>query len=151
MTESELLKSLKSTKNDKSPGNDGLTKEFHETFWEEVKTPLSNSSISAYFFILVLEIVFTLIKTNNNIEGLNIFNHNLLYIAYADDTTFFIKNINSATEIIKTIDYFSLFSGFEINKTKCKIAGSGVLKGIKLALCGMKCVNLNDDVIKILE
>ena len=44
MTESELLKSLKSTKNDKSPGNDGLTKEFHETFWEEVKTPLSNSS-----------------------------------------------------------------------------------------------------------
>ena len=107
--------------------------------------------ISGYFFILVLEIVFTLIKTNNNIEGLNIFNHNFLYIAYADDTTFFVKNINSATEIIKTIDYFSLFSGFEINKTKCKIAGSGVLKGIKLALCGMKCVNLNDDVIKILE
>ena len=70
---------------------------------------------------------------------------------YVDDTNFFIKNINSATEIIKTIDYFSLFSGFEINKTKCKIAGSGVLKGIKLALCGMKCVNLNDDVIKILE
>ena len=24
--------------NDKSPGNDGLTKEFFETFWSEVKT-----------------------------------------------------------------------------------------------------------------
>ena len=30
-------------KNDKSPGNNGLTKEFCETFWEEIKTPLSNS------------------------------------------------------------------------------------------------------------
>ena len=44
ITEYELLKSLKSIKNDKSPGNDGLTKEFYETFWEEIKTPLSNST-----------------------------------------------------------------------------------------------------------
>ena len=47
--------------------------------------------ISAYLFILVLEIAFILIKTNNNIEGLNIFNHNFLYTAYTDDTTFFYK------------------------------------------------------------
>ena len=39
--------------------------------------------ISAYLFILVLEIAFTLIKTNN-VEDLNIFNHNFLYTAYAD-------------------------------------------------------------------
>ena len=26
----------------------------------------------------------------------------------------------------------------------------GVLKGVKLALCGMECVNLSNDVIKIL-
>ena len=66
--------------------------------------------ISAYLFILVLEIAFILIKTNNNIEGLNIVNHNFLYTAYAsDDTTFFIKIINSPTEIIKTFDPFSLF------------------------------------------
>ena len=32
ITESELLKSLKSMKYDKSPGNDGLTKTFYETF-----------------------------------------------------------------------------------------------------------------------
>ena len=30
-------------KNDKSLGNDGLTKEFYETFPEEIKTPFSNS------------------------------------------------------------------------------------------------------------
>ena len=43
-----------------------------------------------------------------------------------------------------------LFSGLKINKAKCKIARISLLKGIKLALCGMECVNLNDDVIKIL-
>ena len=30
-------------KNDKSPDNDGLKKEFYETFWEEIKTHFSNS------------------------------------------------------------------------------------------------------------
>ena len=42
ITGSELLKSLKSMKNNKSPGNHGLTKGFYETFWEEIKTPFSN-------------------------------------------------------------------------------------------------------------
>ena len=37
ITEKELFEALKSMPNDKSPGNDGLTKEFFETFWSEVK------------------------------------------------------------------------------------------------------------------
>ena len=35
--------------------------------------------ISAYLFHLVLEIFFILIKTNNNIQGIEIFNHEFLY------------------------------------------------------------------------
>ena len=46
---------------------------------------------------------------------------------------------------------FLFFSGLKINKTKCKIAGIGVLKGVKLALCGMKCVDLNSALIKTLR
>ena len=33
--------------NNKSPGNDGLTKEFYETFWNEVKHPFMNSIMEA--------------------------------------------------------------------------------------------------------
>ena len=34
--------------NNKSPGNDGLTKEIYETFWEEIKIPLCNSIMKSY-------------------------------------------------------------------------------------------------------
>ena len=42
LCENEIRKtdSMKSMKNDKTPGNDGLTKEFYETFWDEIKTLL---------------------------------------------------------------------------------------------------------------
>ena len=37
LNELELLKALKSMQNKKSPGNDGLIKEFYETSWNEIK------------------------------------------------------------------------------------------------------------------
>ena len=40
ITEKELLIVLQSMEYNKSPGNDGLTKELYITFWNEVKAPL---------------------------------------------------------------------------------------------------------------
>ena len=51
--------------------------------------------ISAYLFILVMEVLFTLIKNNEKIQGLDILNYRFLYSAYADDSTFFLRNIDS--------------------------------------------------------
>ena len=39
LTEKELFTALKSMENNKSPGNDGLTKEFYIAFWTEIKNP----------------------------------------------------------------------------------------------------------------
>ena len=37
LTNKELFEALKGTPNNKSLRNDGLTKEFYETFWDELK------------------------------------------------------------------------------------------------------------------
>ena len=56
--------------------------------------------ISAYLFILVLEIFFIFVKNHPKVKGLNIFKHEFLYTAYADDTTFFLKDRNSIIELM---------------------------------------------------
>ena len=37
--ESDLFVSINGMKNNKTPGNDGITKEFYENFWDELKNP----------------------------------------------------------------------------------------------------------------
>lgn len=43
ITENELLKSIKSFKNNKTPGTDGLTAEFYKFFWQDIKHILLSS------------------------------------------------------------------------------------------------------------
>ena len=42
------------------------------------------------------------------------------------------------------------FSGLKPNSTKSEIVGIGVLKGVQVAICGMRCTDLNIDALKIL-
>ena len=106
--------------------------------------------ISAYLFIIVLEVFFIMIRDNEHIQGIKLFNFEYKLTSYADDTTFFIKNEESVKEILKTFGIFSKFSGLNLNTSKCEIAGIGVKRGVKVALCGLKEVNLNEDAIQIL-
>ena len=43
ISEQEGILAMRSFSNDRSLGNDGLPKEFYETFWEELKQPFMNS------------------------------------------------------------------------------------------------------------
>ena len=82
---------------------------------------------------------------------MTIFHYNYLYSAYADDTRFFLKDIISVKHMIDTFHFFSsYFSGLKPNLTKSEIAGIGVLKGVQVAVCGMRCIDLNIDMLKIL-
>ena len=45
---------------------------------------------------------------------------------------------------------FYFFSWLKPNLRKSEIAGIGVLKGVQVAVCGMSCIDLNNDALKIL-
>ena len=81
---------------------------------------------------------------------MEIFIHAFLYTVYADDSTFFLRNIPSVKELINSFYQFYHFSGLKANFEKCEIAGIGSLKGVEEAVCGLKCVDLSNDTIKIL-
>ena len=60
--------------------------------------------ISGFLFVLALEVLFIFIKSKPDIEG--IFNYNYLYSAFADDTTFFLKDFIFIKHIFDTFDIF---------------------------------------------
>ena len=51
---------------------------------------------------------------------------------------------------MNVFDTFSIYSGLKPNKSKCKIAGISALKGVSLELCGMECIDLTKNSVKIL-
>ena len=84
---------------------------------------------SNFLFFLALEILFYLIKPKPEIKRLAIFDHSLFMLV---------------------IQLFSFFLGSKPNLTKSEIPGTGVLKGVQIAVCGMHCINLNHVKLKIL-
>ena len=103
--------------------------------------------ISTILFILALEILFLLIKAKPDIEGLTIFDRCYLYSAYADDTTWFLKDTVSIKNMVDTFHFFLYFSELKPNLSKWEITGIGVLKGVQVAVCGMHCVDLKNDLL----
>ena len=68
-------------------------------------------------------------KSNKNIKGLNIFDHEVLYTAYVDNTTFFLKDRNLVFETLNISHNFYLVSVPKHNTKECEITVIGTLKG----------------------
>ena len=62
---------------------------------------MTGDPVSAYLFILVLEILFLFIKKHPEIKGIEIIEQCFIYTAYADDTTFFLKDAQSIENLVK--------------------------------------------------
>ena len=97
-----------------------------------------------------LEIVFLFTKESKKIIDFNIFDKTFLYTAYADDITFFLKDTKTVIELMNISDTFSKFSGPKPNKSRCEIAGIGALKGVQVAICSMRSIDLVSNIVKIL-
>ena len=91
-----------------------------------------------------------MVRSNNSINPLRILDFEYLLSAYADDTTFFVSDLDSIQAIFVTFDNFSLFSGMKINLSKCELAGIGVKRSVLTALLGVNNVSLLTNCIRIL-
>ena len=82
-----------------------------------LKQGCPNSPLS---YLLVAELLSLKIKQTRNIEGIQIrsIDFTIKLIQYADDTTFFVKNIIDYREILSKIKEFALVSGLHINENK---------------------------------
>ena len=60
------------------------------------------------------------------------------------------KDIISEKPMADTFYFFSYFSGLKPNLTISEITSIGVLKGVQVAVCDMRCRDLNIDTLKIL-
>ena len=66
-----------------------------------------------------------------------------MYTAYADDTAFFLKDLDSIKKFLEI--NFTIVPWFSPNLSKCEKGGTDALKDAKLAVCGMKSLDLTKE------
>ena len=98
--------------------------------------------LSAYLFILALEVMFIEVRNNVNIAGVKIGGHSVKLSAYADDTYFFTLDVNSLRLILNTCDKFEEYSSLKLSAEKCQPCWIGSAKGKQDAPINCNWVNL---------
>ena len=88
--------------------------------------------ISAYLFILVIEVFFQMVRKNNDIKGLNILGFEFKLTSFAEDSSFFLQDQPSVRILLDTFKIFSHFSGLCLNESKCELAPLGTLRGAQV-------------------
>ena len=106
--------------------------------------------LAPYLFILVIEILVSMVRDNKNIKGIMVNGKEIKQCIFADDTTYFLRDLDSLKELKLTIHEFSKISSLCVNYEKSEIAGIGCNKNLELPEVGIREVNLKCDCIRIL-
>jgi hypothetical protein len=82
--------------------------------------------LSAYLFIIAIEILAIHVRNNSNIKGIQIGNQEIKISLLADDITLLLQDLNSIPQILNTLKKFHSCSGLKINieKSNAKYIGS---------------------------
>ena len=81
--------------------------------------------LSALLFLLAVELLAIGIRSNDSITGINIGNKCYKITQLADDTTLFLKDINSLKNAIDILETFRKISGLKLNENKTEILQIG--------------------------
>ena len=77
--------------------------------------------LSALLFIIVAEILAISIRGDSSIKGMEIMNNVFKISQLVDDTTLYLKDIESLKKVFLKLEKFSLCSGLKINKEKTEV------------------------------
>ena len=83
--------------------------------------------ISSLLFVLVAEVVSIFIRSDNNIRGLNFNNVTMTIAQMADDTTLFLRDIDSVKYVLDVLRHFQKCAGLKLNRDKTKAIQLGIV------------------------
>ncbi len=102
--------------------------------------------LSAYIFIICIEILSRQINNNDNIKGLMLGGNELKQTLFADDASFTLDGSErSFNELIKTLDTFAKISGLKLNKSKCTALKIGRTKNNPSKWCNSNTYTWSND------
>ena len=91
---------------------------FSSGYFEVKKGVRQGDPLSAFLFILVIEVLAINIRNNKNIKGIKVGNIEIKLSIFADDLTAFLKNKTSYDNLMNTLEQFEKCSGLKVNKDK---------------------------------
>ena len=87
--------------------------------------------LSGLLFVLGIELLNLAIQTNSNIKGIKVGDEEIKNTLDADDTTLFVKDLESVQELLEMLEKFRRCSGLELNKSKTEAMWLGSWAGRK--------------------
>jgi hypothetical protein len=91
---------------------------FSSEFFKLERGVRQGCPLSAYLFIMVVELLAHKIRKTKEIKGITIGNTEIKLVQMADDTTTFIEDENSLEHILNILKTFENYAGLRLNKQK---------------------------------
>ncbi len=96
--------------------------------------------LSAYLFIVAVELLAIQLRRNEHIKGINVFDRCIKLVQMADDMTVFLQDTKSLKLLLNSLHQFSRASGLKLNKLKSEAMWLGSEEESGNQPCGLKWV-----------
>ena len=105
-----------------------MNKGYASNFFSLKRGVRQGCPLSGVLFVLGIELFSRAVKKDATIKGIQVNKYELKISQYADDTTFFVRDLDSVTNLLNLLNDFNACSGLEINTTKTEAMWLGQWK-----------------------